>query len=315
MWHSWGAAQRIATSKRRRRRFAGYPHVYSTDVRAIAVALIQGVRVNKPSCLIPLFVWMRARAVWSWSPSREQARTDVRTVVADLPASDLDALARRHVRFSCLRSESRFHPASHSRQRVVGGAHLTSARARGRGVILAFLHHGHWEGAFPSIAAAGFPLRVVVAAESVAAGEGDPDAEPWRIHQARTMTAHRDSALASVGVGFSGVLELLNHGDTVALACDYPGGRALVRFLDREWFGRTSVGALSLRSGAPVVPLSCHRAGGDASYIELGAPVLPEDFLDPADLTAAVLAALELGVRAWPEAYDVPSQMWMPFHS
>ncbi len=277
------------------------------------MALAQWVRVHKPVLLVPLLVWLRTTVTWARSSGREAARADIRTLLGDVPEAELDALARRHVHFSCLRSEARFHHQVNSRQRVVGGEHLASASALGRGVILGFVHHGHYEGGFPSIAAAGFPLHVVVAAESVAAGEGDPEAELWRVHHARTVVSHPDSRLASVDIGFRGMLGLLADGDTIALACDFPGGQAPVRFLGREWFGMTSVGGLSLRSGAPVVPLISRPDGGDRSYIELGAPILPEDFDDPAALTAAVLAALEPGVRAWPEAYDVPAQMWIPF--
>lgn len=274
------------------------------------MAVVQWIRVHQPGVLTPLLVRLRTIATWARPAGRERARADMRLLLDDEPS---DALARRHVAFSCLRSEARFHPGPLTRQHVVGVEHLAAARARGHGVVVTFVHHGHYEGSFPSVAAAGQPVRVVVAAESVAAGEGAPGSELWRLHHARTITSHPDCSLVSVEIGFWGMLELLGEGGTIGLAVDFPGGTRPVRFLGREWCGMTSAASLARRSGAAVVPLTSHPTGRCGSYVELGAPLLPDDFTDAATFTDAILAAHEPAVRAWPEAYDVPTQMWAPF--
>ncbi len=68
-----------------------------------------------------------------------------------VPGADVEAAARRYVRRQAFRGELRWHQSLISNPRIEGVEHLRSAYAEGRGVLLNYLHHGHWEGTFAGL--------------------------------------------------------------------------------------------------------------------------------------------------------------------
>lgn len=59
----------------------------------------------------------------------------------------------------------------------------------------------------------------------------------------------------------------------------------------------------------PVICVTAHSTPR-GPRLELGAPLLPEDFASPAELLHAIVAHHEAPVLAWPEACDWPRRRW-----
>ena len=70
------------------------------------------------------------------------------------PDADVDAAARAYVRGQVWRGELRWHPELITQHARRGHRAPLAARDLGRGVMLNFMHHGTYEGAFASIGAA-----------------------------------------------------------------------------------------------------------------------------------------------------------------
>ena len=78
------------------------------------------------------------------------------------PDVDLDQSADRYLEQMIWRAELRWHPAMITRQPVTGMADLLDAKATHRGLIVNFMHHGQYDGAFASLRHAGAgPVRAV----------------------------------------------------------------------------------------------------------------------------------------------------------
>jgi len=268
------------------------------------VASLQHFRERQPSWATPLLIRGRAAAIWARPERREQARAAMRTLLPDAPDDEIEDLARRHVEFSCRRAEVRYHPGDLVRQDVVGLEHLEAARAEGRGVVLAFLHHGHYAGSFASIAAQGHAVSIVASSESFA-----PDRPGWLARHIAMATDHPDADAVDVAVGFRGLADLLRNGTTLALSVDGPGPTT-VEFLGHPRRGLTSAAGLAFATGAPVVPVSSCRSGRYGAQVVVWPALRACDHADPNAMTYEILAALEHAVLAWPEAYDVPLELW-----
>ncbi len=269
-----------------------------TISRAVALA-----RKLTPPVLLPLLVAVRTHLAWSRPSVRADARTQMRFLLEHArPDADLERAARAYVRYQVRRAELRWHPRLITRMRVEGIEHLTRARDRGRGVLLNFMHHGHYDGAFPSFARHGVRCQMVVYPYML-----EPDAPLW-VQQHVALACIGGGRPVSAAVGSDGMLDLLRAGEVVAIASDVPG-RTPLRFVGREVLGSFGAARLATDAGAPVVVLTSEEDDRGA-FIRLHPPLAPADFASPRELLEAMLAIHESVQTRWPEATDLPLSRW-----
>jgi lauroyl/myristoyl acyltransferase len=218
------------------------------------------------------------------------------------PDADLDAAARAYVRYQARRGELRWHPELITSLRVEGMDNLVAARARGRGVVLNFVHHGYYDGAFPSIARLGVPTHMVVYPYML-----ESDAPTWLRQHVKVAQMNGGNAV-SAAVGTDALLDLLRRGEVVALASDVPG-RTPLRFAGREVLGSFGAARLAVSAGAPVVVMTSEETGG-GPIIRLHDPLNPAAHATPQGLLERMLAIHEAVQLRWPEATDLPLSRW-----
>ncbi len=234
---------------------------------------------------------------------REDARAQMRFLLEHTrPDLDLDEVARAYVRYQARRGELRWHPELLTGLRVRGIEHLLEARARGRGVILNFVHHGYYDGGFPSIAAQGVPAHMVVYPYMLG-----PDAPLWLRQHVKIGTANGGTAVSN-DVGADGLLDLLRRGEVLAIASDVPG-RTPLQFVGRQVLGSFGAARLAADAGAPVVVMTSEE-DAEGPVICLHGPLEPTGFESPRALLERMLAIHENVILRWPEATDLPLSRW-----
>jgi lauroyl/myristoyl acyltransferase len=261
------------------------------------------LRAGLPRPLLPAVVAARSRLAWSRAAVRADALAQMGFLLEHArPDLDLEPVARAYVRYQARRGELRWHPRLLTSLRVEGMDHLAAAREAGRGVMLNFVHHGYYDGAFPSIARLGTPCHMVVHDYMLA-----PDAPAWLRQHVKVGTMNGGIAVGA-GVGADGMVDLLRRGEVLAIASDVPG-RTSLRFLGREVLGSFGAARLAAVAGAPVVVMTSEE-DARGPVIRLHEPLDPADFASPQLLLDRMLAIHERVLLRWPEATDLPLSRW-----
>ena len=194
-----------------------------------------------------------------------------------------------------------------SRVRVVGEENLVRARARGKGVFLLSAHFGGWElGAIRAGLIAG-PIAPVV--RPLDNPHLERELARRRTRFGNRLIAKRDAA--------RDILRTLREGGTVAILVDQnvlPGEAVFVPFFGRLAATTPALALLQLKTDAAVVPAFVWPEGGGRYRLELGTPILADEFrgagLDRDEAvrraTARYMEVTEACVRGKPEVW-----LWM----
>lgn len=266
-------------------------------------ARLLALRGRVPRVLIPLLVALRFRVAWARAAVRADARAQMAFLLEHTrPDVDLDAAARDYVRYQLRRGELRWHPDLVTNLRVEGIEHLLGARDLGRGVMLNFVHHGYYDGGFPSIARFGVRNHMVVYPYML-----EDDAPLW-LKQHVALACIGGGVPVSAAVGNDGLIELLRQGEVVAIASDVPG-RTPLRFVGREVLGSFGAARLAAVTGSPVVVMTSEE-DADGPFIRLHEPLDPGGFDSPQELLTRMLSIHEQVLVRWPEATDLPLSRW-----
>lgn len=216
-------------------------------------------------------------------------------------ADEIDEMCRRFVEHWTTVDELKWHPRAVARQRVEGAEHLAAAHALGKGVLLSFVHHAHYNGIFASAGRAAGVSVEVMAAMPKAPG-------PNLIQHFRVVGM--GGGLLPATVGTAGLIDELKQGNVVAAAIDVPGGGRST-FAGRDVKCSSGPARAAFTAGSPVVLLTSHRDGG-SSYIQLHEPLMPEDFGSVEELLEHLVRVHEGPVMAWAEAAYIPAVCWRP---
>ena len=266
--------------------------------------VVESIRRRIPRPLLPLVVALRFALAWSRSSVRDEAREQMRFILEHTrPEADVDKAARAYVKGQIWRGELRWHPELITRMRVVGMEHLAGAREHGRGVMLNFMHHGTYEGAFASLSRLGAPPHMVVYPYMVR-----DDAPRW-LKQHMRVACTGGGVRVSAEVGTQGIIDLLNEGLIVAVASDVPG-RTPLRFVGRDVMGSFGAARIAADAGSPVVVMSYEFDDRGRPYVRLHEALEPKDFENPQALLQEMLARHERVVVQWPEHTDLPLSRW-----
>lgn len=246
-----------------------------------------------------------ADAQWRRRAAREAVSTNLSRLL-EIPAEDQAAVGRDVFRnfarylvefFAIRRPET---PAL----AIEGGSHLERCRALGRGAILLSGHLGNWELGAVFIRRLGFPVTLVVL----------PHADP---RTDRLFTRQRQRCGLNViplGEHSTGCcLRRLKAGDLLGVLGDWDvtGAGLPVPFGSGSLTMPRGLAVLSLRSGAPVLPVFLIREGRWAFRLFIEPAIWPDgsETGDAAvrSLTRRYADVLERYVRRFPE-------QWLMFH-
>jgi lauroyl/myristoyl acyltransferase len=224
---------------------------------------------------------------------------------------DIRAVAKRYL-FEWHRSvEMDYHTRLATRLPIDRFGVLRDAHTAGKGVILNNMHHGYTGGIAPAIARRGLPIKVGGAAWFYT--------EHFRQSQGpQAMRGKRRAAIIlqpgvkpfNIQGSFNQMCEWLRQGYIIMIASDMPG-HTTVTWLGRQVNVGSGAARLAVATGAPIVPITCHRNGLGYRYrVEDPFSASPDD--DFRGVLAQIYAAHEPAVRAWPEAVERPLRRYAP---
>lgn len=186
---------------------------------------------------------------------------------------------------------------------------IDKAKAYDRGIILALPHMGNWEFAGPLAIELG--LDLVAVAENLA----NVRIRNWFVDLRRRMEI--DIVLATGTVTVMRELEArLKTGGAVALLCDRDlRGRGVpVQFFGEETTMPAGPVTLSVRTGAPILPVAAYFGPGGTHHVVIRPPVELPDTDDRRELirlgTARVAARLEELIRVAPAQWHMLQPNW-----
>jgi lauroyl/myristoyl acyltransferase len=241
---------------------------------------------------------------------------NLRRVIGDGPSEDdLRALSRR-----CLRSYLRywmesFRLPSMSRERILGGMHITGMEAvykdveAGRGVVLALPHMGNYDHAGAWLALSGTPFTTVV-----------ERLKPESLYD--RFVAYRESlgmeVLPATGGGdvFGILAGRLTDGKVICLVADRDMTASGVEV---DFFGHTAKlpagpAALAERTGAALLPVTLWYEGdGWGARVHDEIPVPAEGDRDEKirTMTQSLAHAFQQSVAAHPEDWHMLQRVWV----
>ena len=180
-----------------------------------------------------------------------------------------------------------------------GWEHLEAAERSGRGALVMSAHLGHWEIAALPVGLYRGEFHVV----------GRPADNPWLGRElARSRERFGNRALDKRGAARA-MLRVLHAGKLLGILIDQRvrlQDGILVPFFGRDAATTPVLAKLSLRTGAPVIPIFGFMEPGGRWRIALREPIAPEsgaradDEAAVAALTARYLAAIEREIRQRP---------------
>jgi KDO2-lipid IV(A) lauroyltransferase len=185
---------------------------------------------------------------------------------------------------------------------LVGWDRLDQAEAHGRGVLVFSGHSGNWEVAGRVLGLYRAPYHIVVR----------PFNNPlvWE-HMSRERRRSGIREVPKQGAARQ-IFRVVRQGGRVGMVIDQrvrPGQGIVLPFLGHPALVTPLPAALSLRTGAPAVPIFGWPEARGLYRVELGEPILPVEGSGEeavAALTARYLAVLEAEIRRRPEQW-----LWM----
>lgn len=261
------------------------------------------VRAALPDAFVPAVVRARLWAKRRRPGPMERARVEMQYLLGAVASERVEPAAAAYVVRDVMRSEMRYHPRLVVRQDVENAVVLTRARSTGRGVVVSFLHHGHYEGTTAALALADAPFGIVVSPEMLA-----PDAPTFLRQHVRAGTSTGNQTV-DAGLGGKELAARLSRGETLAIATDVPG-TSVVPFLGRDRRGSSGAARLAAATNSLVVTLHAHCESDGRQWVRVGEAIEPRDFPDAEELLRHLVSTQEGPVLAWPEAYHQPSMRW-----
>lgn len=179
-----------------------------------------------------------------------------------------------------------------------GWEHWHTAKDAGRGVLVMGAHLGNWEAVSPALALYAGDLHIL----------GRPADNPWLDREVRRVRERFGNRTISKHGAARPMLRALHSHHNVALLIDQrvraeEGVR--VPFFGRDAATSPVLARLSLRTGAPVVPVFGFPEARGGWRVKLHPPIWPTGSGEEAvlDLTASYLGAVEREVRERPEQW------------
>lgn len=184
---------------------------------------------------------------------------------------------------------------------------LRAALSRGCGAIIVSAHYGLWEFVPPWLDLNGFPITVVVRRQN------NKLIDEW-FERMRTL---HGPIMTDSGFGMREILRSLARGRSLGLMSDQNAGKQgiFIDFFNALASTVPGPAMISLRTGAPIVPVAAHRNNGTGPHImEIAEPIYPEsyaDFDNPAlRMTQDYSRIIERWIRKRPDQWFWLHRRW-----
>jgi KDO2-lipid IV(A) lauroyltransferase len=187
-----------------------------------------------------------------------------------------------------------------------GLQHLDQALSQKRGVIIISGHFGLWEFVPPWLALNGYQTTVVVRRQN------NPHVDHWM----EKMRQKHGARTTDSGYGMREILKSLRRGHILALMVDQDNGKQgiFARFFNAWASAPTGPALISLKTGAPIVPLAIFPGYGKKHKIQIFAPIDPnsftKDIAGQLKMTQAYTSLLEQIVRQSPQQWFWLHRRW-----
>jgi KDO2-lipid IV(A) lauroyltransferase len=190
-----------------------------------------------------------------------------------------------------------------SRVELDGLEHLKAAADRGKGILVLTAHYGNWELLAAAHVLSIFRLSVVVR----------PLDDPVMDRVVERFRRRSGVELIAKRRAMHDILDALRRGRMVGILLDQNASRAEGLFA--PFFGipactSKALGVISLRTGAPVVPIFIRRRAGGGHHVEIEPIVPAPDDGDLTHYTARFNSAIEVAVRRAPEQWFWIHDRW-----
>jgi len=189
---------------------------------------------------------------------------------------------------------------------VQGLEHLDNAMALKKGTIIVSGHFGLWEMMPHWLAINGYPVCTVVRRQN------NPHVDTWMENMRQRLGAKTTDS----GFGIREILRSLRKGQILALMVDQDNGKqgVFVRFFKHWASAPTGPAQLSLKTGAPVVPLFLIPNFRGKHLFKIYPAINPDDYQNNIEgqrqITAKYTAILEELVRQQPQNWFWLHRRW-----
>jgi len=177
---------------------------------------------------------------------------------------------------------------------VEGLEHMDAAMKAGKGGLLIGAHFGNWERLAQATVLLGYPVSVIVRDAN----------DPAMNELVEKLRASTGVGLISRGDAAVPTLKRLKRNEFVGLLPDQNSDEIFVPFFGVPCGTVTGPAVLSLRSGAPLLPMYCVRTGPCRYRVWIEPPLEADPGFEPVEgLTRAINHSLEAAIRQYPEQY------------
>jgi Kdo2-lipid IVA lauroyltransferase/acyltransferase len=155
---------------------------------------------------------------------------------------------------------------------VNGLNNLEAALSKKKGAIIISAHFGLWEFVPPWITASGYQTTTVVRRQN------NKHIDAWF----EEMRQKHGGKTTDSGFGIREILRALKNGEILALMVDQDNGKAgiFVKFFDEWASAPTGPAIISLKTGAPVVPLAAYPDYENKHRLEIFEPIYPQNYIN-----------------------------------
>ena len=177
---------------------------------------------------------------------------------------------------------------------IDGWEHVNQALAAAKGIIGVSGHLGNFEIFARYAAKRGVPLTVVAR---------DPSDPVFGALVKKVRTSGGYGVVSKGGASVRKLFVALKKGEAIALLPDQNSCDLFIPFLGVPAGTTNGPAGLALKTGAPIVPSYCIMKPDKTYKIVVEEPIWREPDEDAAHLMTRVNAALEMGIRQYPEQY------------
>lgn len=177
-----------------------------------------------------------------------------------------------------------------------GTEHLTRLVAEKKGVLLVTGHLGNWE------RLGGWLPRFGIRASGVARDANDDELT----QEVKRIRGNRGLEILSSGSAARDMLTRLKAGEIIAILPDQNNDDAYIPFFGRIAGTALGPARLSIKTGAPILPMCILRTGPGQFRVVIREPLVAREGEDATQLMTRVNEELETMIRLAPEQY-----LWM----
>ncbi len=193
--------------------------------------------------------------------------------------------------------------------KIEGKGNLEAALARGKGVIAVGAHLGSFTLVGSRLAVEGYPLNLIVNVGQYP--------KVWGIlADYQKVVGQQTIPLKPTSASIKKSLNCLHRNEILYIVADEQQRRGglLVRFFGKEAYSSPGAAILSIKTGAPIVPMFVLRENGLNRRLVIKSPLeferLEDDRKDMERLTTQLTKVIEETVRAYPDQWAWLNRRW-----